>query len=321
MWLDNQRLDIDASLGIVMLPDDGVSLTSLLRRADLAMSLAKRRHAGYAFGTDVANEPPHEQLALIGEMREALARDEFVAYFQPKMEFASRHIKGVEALLRWRHPAKGLIPPLRFIPFAEQTGFIREITPWLLRHVVRQAAKWHRDGLEIVASVNLSTLDLVSPRLVADVSQLLDETGLPARLLCLEITESALMDDPEQALRHLDQLAELGVKLSIDDYGSGQASLAYVQKLPVHELKIDRAFVDKVDQLPRNAAIVRSTILLCRELGLSVVAEGAETQEELSWLASNGCDIVQGYGIAKPMQPEDLIAWVVQHNMTASASA
>lgn len=310
MMLDGQRLDVEASVGIVMFPADGDSITALMRRADLAMTLAKRRHDGFAFGSDIASEPPHEQLALIGEMREALARDEFVAYYQPKQELASGRIKGAEALLRWRHPEKGLVPPGRFIPFAEQTGFIREITPWLLRHVVRQATDWYRAGLEIVTSVNLSTLDLACPTLVPDVKRLLEETGLPARLLCLEITESALMDDPEEALRHLDELAALGVKLSIDDYGSGQASLAYVQQLPVHELKVDRAFVDKVDQRPKNAAIVRSTILLCRELGLTVVAEGAETPEELAWLVSNDCDVVQGYGIARPMPADEFAPWV-----------
>lgn len=321
VMVDGQRLDVDASLGIVLFPADGDSAIALMRRADLAMTLAKRRHDGFAFGSDVAaHEPAHEQLALIGEMREALARDEFVAFFQPKQALTSGRIVGVEALLRWRHPEKGLIPPGRFIPFAEQTGFIREITPWLLRHVVRQAANWHHSGLDIVTSVNLSTLDLACPTLVQDVQQLLEETGLPARLLCLEITESALMDDPEEALRHLAELAALGVKLSIDDYGSGQASLAYVQQLPVHELKIDRAFVDKVDQRPKNAAIVRSTILLCRELGLSVVAEGAETPEEIHWLMQNGCDIVQGYGIAKPMPAERFDVWLTDQQQSDVSS-
>lgn len=321
LLLDAQRLDVEASIGIVVFPDDGTTVTALIRRAELAMGLAKRRHDGFAFGGDVADEPPHEQLALIGEMREALVRDQFVAYFQPKLDLASGRIKGAEALLRWRHPEKGLVPPGRFIPFAEQTGFIREITPWLLRHVVGQAAEWHRDGLEIVTSVNLSTLDLACPTLVADIRGLLDETGLPARLLCLEITESALMDDPEQALRHLDEMAALGVQLSIDDYGSGQASLAYVQKLPVHELKIDRAFIDRVNDNPKNAAIVRSTLLLCRELGLSVVAEGAETPDELSWLSANQCDIVQGYGIARPMPAAEFRGWVADFGRNAAERA
>lgn len=310
MLLDEQRLDIDASLGIVLYPEDGASLIALLRRADLAMTVAKRRHDGFAFGADVADEPPHEQLALIGEMRDALARDEFVVYFQPKMDLATRRIKGAEALLRWRHPERGLVPPGRFIPFAEQTGFIREITPWLLKEVVRHAAHWHRAGLGVVASANISTLDLLNLDFVGHVQQLLLDSGLPPGQLCIEITESALMDEPELALKHLDDLAALGVKLSIDDYGSGQASLAYVKNLPVNELKIDRAFVDQVDRLPKNAAIVRSTILLCRELGLTVVAEGAETPEELHWLTTNDCDVVQGYGIARPMPAEDFVAWV-----------
>jgi predicted signal transduction protein with EAL and GGDEF domain len=310
MMLDNQRLDVDASLGVVSYPEDGASITALLRRAELAMTLAKRRHDGYAFGADVADDPPHEQLALIGEMREALLRDEFIVYFQPKMELATRRIKGAEALLRWRHPERGLVPPGRFIPFAEQTGFIRKITPWLLNAVVAHAANWPRAGLDIVASANISTLDLLNLGFVGQVRQLLMEHALPPEKLCIEITESALMDDPDLALRHLEDLAALGVKLSIDDYGSGQASLAYVKNLPVHELKVDRAFVDKVDVLPKNAAIVRSTILLCRELELTVVAEGAETQAELDWLAANDCEVVQGFGIAKPMPADEFVQWV-----------
>lgn len=312
--LDGQRLDVEASLGITVFPEDGNNSTLLMRRAGMAIRHAKRRRDGFAFAAKITDEPPHEQLALIGEMRDALINEEFVAFFQPKLELASGVIKGAEALLRWQHPARGLVPPGRFIPFAEQTGFIREITPWLLQHVIRQTAAWHREGLDIVTSVNLSTLDLTSPDLVPKVKKLLKEHELPAQLLCLEVTESALMDDPDIALLHLKELASLGVKLSIDDYGSGQASLSYVKNLPVHELKIDRIFVSGVDQHFRNAAIVRSTILLCQELGLSVVAEGAETQEELTWLRANHCDIVQGYVVAKPMPAEEFAGWVTLRN-------
>lgn len=316
VMLDGQRLDIDASLGIVFYPDDGGSTTMLLRRVDLAMSAAKRRHDGYAFAADQADRAPHETLALVGEMREALGRDEFAVYFQPKLDLASRRISGAEALLRWRHPARGLVPPGSFIPFAEQTGFIREITPWLLRQVIVQATGWRSVGLSIVASVNLSTLDLLSNNLVGQIRTLLDESCLPPELLCLEITESALMDDPEQALAHLGDLAALGIKLSIDDYGSGQASLAYIRNLPVDELKIDRVFVTQVDSHPKNAAIVRSTLLLCRELGLSVVAEGAETADEMNWLVANGCPVVQGYAVARPMPADEFVAWV--HNFESA---
>ncbi len=310
MMVDDQRLDIDASIGIALYPRQGESNTALLRRADLAMAGAKRRHAGYLVSTGNENEPPHEELSLIGEMREALARGEFLLHYQPKLDLAQQRITAAEALVRWRHPEKGTIPPGRFIPFAEQTGFIREITPWVLARVIADAAQWRRDGIDVVASANLSAFDLLNRDLVGLVRRLLDEYTLPADRLCLEITESALMDEPELALQHLKELAALGIKLSIDDYGSGQASLAYVKTLPVHELKIDRAFVDGVDTDTRNAAIVRSTILLCRELGLTVVAEGAETPAELAWLRTNGCDLVQGYVVARPLPLEDFLPWV-----------
>jgi diguanylate cyclase (GGDEF)-like protein len=310
MLVDGQRLDIDASLGIVMYPRAGESSAALLRRADRAMALAKRRHEGYAFSNGDESEPAHEQLSLIGEMREALARGDFLLHYQPKLHLAQQRIASAEALVRWRHPQKGMIPPGAFIPFAEQTGFIREITPWVLSRVIADAAQWRQSGMNVVASANLSALDLLNHDLVGIVRRLLDEAALPADRLCLEITESALIDEPQLALQHLNELAALGVKLSIDDYGSGQASLAYVKTLPVHELKIDRAFVDGVDIDSKNAAIVRSTILLCRELGLSVVAEGAETPAELAWLGDNGCDLVQGYVVARPMPLDDFLTWV-----------
>lgn len=307
--VDGQRLDIDASLGIAQYPEDGDTTTVLLRRADRAMAAAKRRHDGFAHGAEFGAESPHEQLALIGEMRDALTRDEFVLHFQPKVELSTGRIAGAEALLRWRHPERGLVPPGRFIPFAEQTGFVREITPWVLEQAVALAADWHGSGTSIVLSANISTLDLLNPGFVEHLQHLLRESALPPDRLCLEITESALMDEPALALRRLRELAALGLKLSIDDYGSGQASLAYVKNLPVDELKIDRDFVARVDDDSRNAAIVRSTILLCRELGLVVVAEGAETPGEVGWLHANGCDVVQGFGVARPMPADEFMAW------------
>ncbi len=310
MSVDGQRLDINVSMGVALFGSDEANIAALLRRADGAMVRAKRRHDGFAFGSELDDEPEHEELSLIGEMREALVRNEFVVFYQPKLNLSKNRISGAEALIRWRHPTKGMIAPMRFIPFAEQTGFIREITPWLLEHVIEQAAQWRRSGMTVVASVNLSTLDLLNRDLVPQIQGLLDRFDLPAEQLCLEITESALMDEPELALKHLNELSAHGLKLSIDDYGSGQASLGYVKSLPVNELKIDRVFVTDVDSTPKNAAIVRSTILLCRELGLSVVAEGAENSNELDWLKDNGCDVVQGYVIAKPMALDDFVAWV-----------
>jgi diguanylate cyclase (GGDEF)-like protein len=312
--LDGQRLDVGGSLGIALYPQDAVDATGLLRGADRAMLAAKRRHAGYAFAADNAAPPVYEQLSLVGAMREALDRNEFVLHYQPKLDLAQQRVTGAEALIRWQHPQRGLLSPFHFVPFAEQTGFIREITPWLLEQVVEQAARWERAGMPLVLSANLSTLDILNPQLVGHVRDLLAQHRLPAHLLCLEITESALMDEPELALSHLVGLAALGVKLSIDDYGSGQASLGYLKTLPVHELKIDQSFVTAVGDSPKNAAIVRSTILLSHELGLTVTAEGAETDADLAWLSANGCDVAQGYGIARPMPADALPGWVAGYS-------
>jgi len=317
--IDGQRLDVELSTSVALYPRDGGDSTTLLRRAGLALAAAKKRHEALEFASDWPDEASHAQLSLIGEMREALQHGDFVVYYQPKLHLASGKITAAEALIRWRHPDKGMIAPMQFIPFAEQTGFIRDITPWVVQQVIADAAQWTRDGVAVVASANLSTLDLRCQGLVQDVARMIAEAGLPAQRLCLEITESALMDQPDLALQHLQDLSRLGLKLSIDDYGTGQSSLAYVKTLPVNELKIDRAFVSAVDRTPRNAAIVRSTLVLCRELGLAVVAEGAETPEELAWLAANHCDLVQGYGVAKPMLLADFLAWVKAFNSRVSA--
>jgi len=310
--LDGQRLDIEASVGIALYPDDGLDAATLLRRAELALAAAKRRHAGIAFAQEAGGESAHEQLSLIGDMRRALAAGEFTLAYQPKLALGSGRIVAVEALLRWQHPERGSIAPARFIPFAEQTGFIREITPWVLESAVRQAAAWHAAGLDIAVSANLSTLDLLDPHLGRRVRGLLERHAVPARRLCLEITESALMDDPALAQAHLDELAGLGIKLSIDDYGVGQASLAYLKSLPVDELKLDRSFITAITESPRNAAIVESTIMLSHALGLTVVAEGVETPAELRWLREHGCDIAQGYGIGRPMTAAQFEHWLAE---------
>jgi diguanylate cyclase (GGDEF)-like protein len=318
--LDGQRFDVGGGIGIALYPRHGQDGATLLRRAELAMYAAKRSHNSVAFAGDAGDEPPHEQLSLIGEMREAMAHNEFLLHYQPKLDLVTRKITGAEALIRWRHPERGLVPPIRFIPFAEQTGFIREITPWVLETVAAHTAQWRKDGLFIVPSINLSARDLLNPGLVGHMRTLIGSHGIPADGLCLEITESALMEDPQLALAHLGELAALGFKLSIDDYGVGQASLAYLKTLPVHELKIDQTFVRSIADSPRNAAIVRSTIVLCHALGLTVVAEGAETTDDLDWLASNECDIAQGFGIARPMPAEELPVWIANYGRTAGTS-
>jgi diguanylate cyclase (GGDEF)-like protein len=315
--LDGQRLDIGGGIGIALYPQDGLDASTLLRRAELAMVEAKRRHCSVAFANDIGAEPEHEQLSLIGDMRAAMADGEFSLVYQPKLALRAGRIVAVEALLRWEHPERGMIAPARFIPFAEQTGFVREITPWVLDAVVRQISRWQEIGLDIAVSANLSALDLLDPGLSVRVSGLLERHGVPADRLCLEITESALMADPALALAHLAELAALGVKLSIDDYGVGQASLAYLKLLPVNELKLDRSFVTAIADSPKNSAIVKSTIMLSHALGLTVVAEGVETSAELRWLIANGCDIAQGYGIARPMPAQQLPDWIASFKPSA----
>lgn len=312
--LDAQKLDIGGALSIAFYPENGQDPATLLRRTEIALHSVKNRHVSFAFVTEVDGEPAYENLSLIGEMRTALDQEQFQVYYQPKMNMKHGGISGVEALIRWRHPVRGLVAPMNFIPFAEQTGFIHEITLWILDRTIANAAEWQRMGLAMTPSVNLSTFDLLDCELVGYIDGLLKKHQLTPDRLCLEITESALMDEPALALKHLNELSGLGIKLSIDDFGTGQASLAYLQTLPVNELKIDRTFVTSVSVSPKSAAIVRSTILLCHELGLVVVAEGAETLEELNWLKECHCDLVQGYVIAKPMPNEHFLEWLADFN-------
>lgn len=315
--VDGQRLDISASVGIALFPEDGVNASTLLRRAEQAVYAAKKHRSGIALAATVEEESAPEHLSLIGEMREALERNEFVVHYQPKLDLRTGEVTSVEAVLRWRHPERGLIQPCKFIPFAENTGFIREITPWVLEHVISQVARWHRAGRSLLPSVNISTHDLLSPGLVESVRRLAAEHRLSPGTLCLEITESALMEDPEISLDHLMQLAGLGVRLSVDDYGSGQASLAYLKALPIHELKIDRTFIHSLAQSPKDAAIVRSTVALGHALGLTVVAEGVETEDDFEWLRQNGSDFVQGYWLARPMPAEELESWLDKRQTSA----
>jgi diguanylate cyclase (GGDEF)-like protein len=318
--VDGQRLDVGGTMGLALFPSDGRDGLTLLRQGEVAMRAAKQRHIPYVFANEMGDGPPPDQVSLIGEMREALERKEFVLYYQPKIDLAENRVSGAEALLRWQHPRRGLVPPGLFIPFAEQTGFIREITPWLVQMAVVQCAAWHRQGMSLVVSVNLSALDILNARIITLVQTLLAEHQLPAHLLCLEITESALINEPEVALKNLYALADLGVKLSIDDYGSGQASLGYLKSLPVHELKMDQSFVTGISTTPKNAAIVRSTIVLSHELGLAVTAEGVESTEDMEWLQAHACDLAQGYAIARPMPADLLPGWVARYQGQTEAA-
>ncbi len=313
--IDGQSMDIAASIGIAHFPQHGEDAAALLRAADVAMYVAKRNKGGHAIYDPGHDERRQEHLTLLGELRVAVESNQLVLHYQPKVTLDGRGVGAVEALVRWNHPKRGFIPPANFIPFAEQTGYISAITHWVLRNAVHQCGKWHRSGLQLRVSVNVAARDLRNgDALVEDVAAALRLDEVPAALLCLEITESGLMDDPGSAQSTLRRIRELGVATSIDDYGTGYSSLAYIKQLPMTELKIDRAFVSGMEADHRNAAIVRSTIELGHSLGLVVVAEGVETEHELAELHRFGCDIAQGYHFARPMPVTELEAWLKQGN-------
>jgi diguanylate cyclase (GGDEF)-like protein len=309
--IEGQPMDIAASIGIARYPEHGEDAASLLRAADVAMYAAKRTKSRYAIYDPSHDVRRQEFLTLLGELRRAVEAGELVLHYQPKMHLGEGRVMSVEALVRWRHPTRGFVEPVDFIPFAEQTGYISSITRWVLGKAIEQCGLWERTGLRMKMCVNISARDLQSEdTLLGIVSTALEAAELPAGMLCLEITESALMEDPLSAQSALRKLRDLGVATSIDDYGTGYSSLAYIKQLPVNELKIDRAFVSGMEADRRNAAIVRSTIELGHNLGLTVVAEGVETEHELAELRRFGCDEAQGFFFARPMPGPAFERWL-----------
>jgi diguanylate cyclase (GGDEF)-like protein len=309
--IDGQPMDMAASIGIARFPEHGEDPSALMRAADVAMYEAKRTKSGFSVYDPAHDERRQEFLTLLGELRRAVEAGELVLHYQPKMALEEGRVTGVEALVRWRHPQRGFIDPEQFIPFAEQTGYISAITRWVLQKAIEQCGVWERTGLRIRMSVNISARDLqMGDALVQDVTAALTAAELPAGMLTLEITESALMADPGAAQSTLRRLRDLGIATSIDDYGTGYSSLAYIKQLAVNELKIDRAFVAGMEADRKNAAIVRSTIELGHNLGLTVVAEGVETDHELAELRRFGCDFAQGFYFARPMPAASFERWL-----------
>jgi diguanylate cyclase (GGDEF)-like protein len=305
-----QRLDVRASMGVATYPDHGSDASMLLRHADIAMYVAKRSKSGYALYDPQHDTHRQEHLTMLGDLRRAVENDELQLYFQPKISIATDEIGEVEALLRWQHPTRGFVPPAEFIPFAEQTGYIKVLTQWVLKEVVRQAGEWLQFGMPLRVSINVSTRDLLDRDLLTTLSDLLAKYQTPADLICVEITESGVMEDPGAARKMMQQLHRLGVHLSIDDYGTGYSSLSYIAQLPVDELKIDRSFVANLATDSVSAAIVRSTIELGHNLGLKVVAEGVENLEAFNALKELNCDSVQGFYFSKPVTASKLESWL-----------
>ena len=308
--LNNQPIDIGCSIGIAKYPEHGTDASTLLRRADMAMYSAKRTDSLYALYDPNCEEHHEEHLSLLSEIKRAIEKDELQLFFQPKVTFGDSSLLSVETLLRWQHPSRGLIPPDEFIPFAEHTGAIRLITRWVVAKAMTQARNWVDQGLMIKMSLNISARDLLDSDFSGYVDQCLKDHEVAPSLICMEITESALMEDPIKARRTVEELHRLGLSISIDDYGTGYSSLAYVKNLPVNELKIDREFIKNMIENKEDVAIVRSTIELGHNLGLKVVAEGIEREEEMQMLNDFGCDEAQGYLISKALTASDMEAWI-----------
>jgi diguanylate cyclase (GGDEF)-like protein len=299
--LSDLPLEISASIGIASHPEHGEHVEALIQHADVAMYVAKERNSNTGVYDPAEDTNDALRLALAGELRRAIEEEELVVYFQPKAELASGRIIGAEALVRWQHPARGFIPPSDFIPIAERTGLIKPLSRLVLQASVKQCAAWKSAGRDLQVSVNLTVPDLLDLDLPERIGALLADSALPPDQLELEITETTLLSDPFRVRDVLNRLNEMGVRLAIDDFGTGYSSLAYLKRLPVQTLKIDRSFVMEMCSDPNDATIVRSTLELGRNLGLETVAEGVESQEIWNALQAQGCTLAQGYFISRPV--------------------
>jgi EAL domain-containing protein (putative c-di-GMP-specific phosphodiesterase class I) len=282
----------------------------LIQRADTAMYVAKSTRSGIRVyqPDDDRNSP--RRVAMVADLREAIERHDLVVAYQPKVDPSSDRLVGAEALCRWHHPVHGSVPPDEFIPLAEHAGLIRPLTLHVLEVGLRRCAAWRRAGHDLHIAVNLAPSMLLDPGLPELVSRLLGQAGVPAGALTLEITEGSILADPEGSVLTLDRLHTLGVKTSIDDFGTGYSSLGRLRALPIHEVKIDKSFVQRIALDHRDRAVVRSAIELGHALDLAVVAEGVEDADTYAYLAREGCDLVQGYYVSRPLLADDFATWL-----------
>jgi diguanylate cyclase (GGDEF)-like protein len=316
----DQPLAISASMGVATFPEQGRDVDTLLRHADVAMYAAKGSDLPFAVYDEADNRTDPARLGLVAELRRGLRRRELVLHYQPMARLASGVVDSVEALVRWDHPERGLVFPDAFIPLAQETGLIRPLTRYVLEEAARQAREWQLAGLELAVSVNISARNLLDAEFPDQVERCLTEAGLPPALLELEITETTMLSDGARTTSALERLSGLGIRISIDDFGTGySSSLASLRRLPISEIKIDRSFVMNMDGCENDAVIVRSTIELGRNLGLSVVAEGVESEQVWSELRRLGCTSAQGYYLTRPVPADELEAWLAarEHDRAA----
>lgn len=319
--IDGRELNVTASIGLSVYPEDGADAETLLKNADTAMYRAKDKgRGGHEFYAPQMNAQGTERLMLESGLRRALERNELELHYQPKMDLRTQRIVGVEALMRWRHPVLGMVSPGQFISIAEETGLIVPMGLWALRTACSAARDWQSRGLpRVQMSVNLSVRQFGSNSLIDDIAGVLNETGLNPELLELEITESVMMKNPETAANLLQQIRRLGVGLAIDDFGTGYSSLSYLKRFPLTTVKIDRSFVNDLSQDPDSQALADGIVALAHGLRMKVVAEGVETTEQLTYLQGRGCDEIQGYWLCKPLPAEDVCAFMARHLRTQFA--
>lgn len=318
LLLEGHEVFVTASIGISIFPDDGRDANTLIKNADIAMYRAKELGKNnYQLFSRALDARTTDRLTLESALRRGLDTDELCAHFQPQLDLSSNQIVGAEALVRWQHPEMGMVSPAGFLPIAEETGLIASIDLWMLRNACEQNKRWRDQGLAPMrVSVNVSDRLFHQANLVQSVTDILEETGLPADGLELEITEAVVMQDAEQALKTLEGLREQGIKLSIDDFGTGYSSLSYLKRYPIHTVKIDRSFVNDITSDPDDAAIVEAIIAMSHKLNLSVIAEGVETDEQQAFLVGQHCDVMQGFLFSRPLPANDFQALVEKHSST-----
>jgi diguanylate cyclase (GGDEF)-like protein len=300
-------LAVDGTVGIAFYPKDGDNAEALLKHAEVAMQTANQWRVGTLAYSPAVDPHDPEQLKLVAALREADERGELALHFQPKINLLTSATAGFEVLTYWQHPTRGLLPPGAFIPVAERTGSIRHLSKAVLGRSVAQISQWKELGVDVTVAVNLSPVDLLDLGLPQQLDDLLRECGVDPECLCIEITESSVMGDPERAKAILDDIVATGVRVAIDDFGTGHSSLAYLKDLPVHEIKIDRSFISGMAASPHDRLIVQATIQLAHSLGFQVVAEGVETVEVRNALREMGCDYAQGYFYGRPEPAEAVI--------------
>jgi diguanylate cyclase (GGDEF)-like protein len=304
------------SIGIAMYPDDGESVQALLAHADAAMYFAKQNGRGtfrrYVAGMHAGTE---ERVQLESDLYNAVTENQFQLYYQPKVDTQTGEVRSAEALIRWVHPSRGVVPPAEFIPLAEECGLIGAIGGWVVREACRQARAWQVAGVPALrVSVNLSASQFRDSGLVDSIRRALDDAGLEARYLEVELTESAVMSDPEQSITILEQLSVMGVLVSVDDFGTGYSSMSYLRRFPIDKLKIDRVFINEIVSRPEDASIVRAIVSLAHSLRLKVVAEGVETPAQLDFLRTTGCDEYQGYHFSRPLPAAEFERLIRSHS-------